>query len=177
VPLYSPPLLSSCWVCIVNYRQYIQFRSSKGVTEVTNLTSCFRYKIHYCYLSVGSLCVKSPICNVPSVKLCTCFEPNLVECTLDAQLSGLQNVFPYSRNLPLDTVLSQLNSVHILTPSFTSRLSPSGFPFYFKFACVLYIRPSLSSLDWVTLIPVGEEHELWILSVCDYITAHFAYCV
>lgn len=69
--------------------------------------------------SVRSVCVKSPICNVPSVKLCTCFERNLLEYTLDAHLSRLQNVFPYSRNLPLDTVLSQLNSVHILTPSFT----------------------------------------------------------
>jgi len=135
-------------VCIVNYRQYIQFRSSKGVTAVINLTSCIRYKIHYCSLSFRSVCVKSPICNVPPVKLCTCFERNVVEYTLDAQLSRLQNIFPYSRNLPLDIVLSQLNSVHILTTSFTSRLSPSGFPLYFKFACVLYFRPILSSLIW-----------------------------
>lgn len=146
---FSPlPLLSSSWLCIVNYRQYVQFRSSKGVTAVTNLTSCFRYRIHYCSLSVGSVCVKFPICNLPSVKLCTCFERNHIECTLDAQLSRPQNVFPYSRNLPLDTFLSQLNSVLILTPSFTSRLSPSGFPLYFKLACVLYIRASFSNLIW-----------------------------
>lgn len=106
--------------------------------------------------SVRSVCVKSPISNVSSVNLCTCFEQNLLDYALDAQLlriftpsSRLRNVFPCSRNLPLDTVLSQLNSVHILTPSFTSCLSPSRFPFYLKFACVLHIRPSLCSLIWL----------------------------
>jgi hypothetical protein len=148
VPFFSPPFAILILSVFCKLQTIVQFRSSKGVTAVTNLTSCCRYKIHYCSLSVGSVCVKSPICNVPSVKLCACFERNHLECTLDAQLCRPQNVFPYSRNLPLDTFLSQFSSIYILTPSFISRLSPSGFALYFKFACVLYIRPSLSSLIW-----------------------------
>jgi hypothetical protein len=172
-------------MCVVNYRQYMQLRSSEVVTVVTNLsTSCIRYNIRFCTLSVRSVCVKSPICNVPSVNLCTCFECNLVEHALDVQLlrifthfSRLQNVFPCSRNLPLDTVLSQLNSVHILTPSFISCLLPSGFPFYFKVCmCATYPTQPIQ-FDLVTLISFGDEDELWILSVCCYISAHLAYCV
>jgi hypothetical protein len=108
---YFPCLCYPRLECTVNYRQYVQFRSSKGVTVVTNLTSCIRYKFHYCSLPVKSVCVKSPICNVPPVKLCTCFERNLLECTLDAQLNKVRNVFPYSRNLTLDTVLSHIQGV------------------------------------------------------------------